>query len=171
MSIWSLTYQQNVFKCYHSDKHFSRFFNYDTHTHPFKGPFSGSTRVSRYRKVKPIWILLKQETVSGSGISWAICKSAPISRQITTPAPHHSVFYRPDALPAAQPTASKHWRHIFLTTRWRQNSTGIDVEQNYVTVTLCIFVYTGWAKNVAQISNHHFVSWHRKLNIDVHFVC
>ena len=26
----------------------------------------------------------------------------------TMPAPHHSVFYRPDALPAAQPTASKH---------------------------------------------------------------
>ena len=60
------------------------------------------------RKVKPIWILLEQETVSGSGISWAICKSAPRSRQITTPAHHHSVFYRPDALPAAQPTASKH---------------------------------------------------------------
>ena len=35
-------------------------------------------------------------------------ESAPRSRQITTPAPHHSVFYRPDALPAAQPTASKH---------------------------------------------------------------
>ena len=63
------------------------------------------------RKVKPIWILLKQETVSGSGISWAVCKSAPRSRQITTPAPHYSVFYRPDALPAAQPTVSKHWRH------------------------------------------------------------
>jgi len=29
-------------------------------------------------------------------------------RQITTPSPHHSVFYRLDALPAAQPTASKH---------------------------------------------------------------
>jgi len=52
------------------------------------------------RKVKPIWILLKQETVSGSGISWAVCKSAPRCRQITMPAPHHSVFYRPDALPA-----------------------------------------------------------------------
>ena len=63
------------------------------------------------RKVNLIWILLKQETVSGSGFSWAICKSAPCSRQITTPAPHHSVFYRPDALPATQPTASKHWRH------------------------------------------------------------
>jgi len=31
--------------------------------------------------------------LSGSGISWAICKSAPSSRQITTPAPHHSVFF------------------------------------------------------------------------------
>ena len=40
------------------------------------------------RKEKPIWILLKQETVSGSGIRWAVCKSAPRSRQITTPAPH-----------------------------------------------------------------------------------
>ena len=44
------------------------------------------------RKAKPIWILLKQETMSGSGISWAICKSAPRSRQITTPAHQHSVF-------------------------------------------------------------------------------
>jgi len=67
------------------------------------------------KKVKPIWILLKQETVSGSGISWAICKSAPCSREKTTPAPHHSVFYRPDALPAAQPTVSKHWRHTEIS--------------------------------------------------------
>jgi len=44
------------------------------------------------RNVKPMWILLKQETVSGSGISWTLCKSAPRSRQITTPAPHQSVF-------------------------------------------------------------------------------
>ena len=73
------------------------------HTHLFNGPVSGTTWVSQYH-VKPIWILLKQETVSGSDISWAICKSAPCSRQITTPAPHHSVFYRLDALPAAQPT-------------------------------------------------------------------
>ena len=79
-----------------------------THTHPFNGPFSGTTRVRRYQKCKTNLDLLKQETVSGSGITWAICKSAPISRQITTPAPHHSVFYRPDALSATQPTASKH---------------------------------------------------------------
>jgi len=32
--------------------------------------------------------------------------------QTTTPTSHHSVFYRPDALPATQPTASKHWRQV-----------------------------------------------------------
>ena len=56
--------------------------------------------------------LLEQEIVSGSSISCAICKSAPWSRHITIPASHHSVFYRVDALPAAQATASKHWRQI-----------------------------------------------------------
>ena len=53
---------------------------------------------------------MKQETVSGSGISLAICKSAHWSRLINTPAPYHWIFCRPDALPATQPTASKHWK-------------------------------------------------------------
>jgi len=44
--------------------------------------------------------LMEQEIVNGSGISWAICKSAPCPRQITTPESHQLVFYRPDALPA-----------------------------------------------------------------------
>ena len=80
------------------------------HTH-LAAIFPGLPGSAGTRKAKPIWILLKQETVSGSGISWAVCKSAPRTRQITTPVPHHSVFYRLDALPAAQPTAPKHWRH------------------------------------------------------------
>ena len=64
-----------------------------THTHTrLTALFPGLPRSAGTRKVKPIWILLKQESVSGSGFSWAICKSAPHSRQITTPAPHHSVF-------------------------------------------------------------------------------
>ena len=59
--------------------------------------------------------------MSGSGIRWATCKSAPRSRQTTMPAPHrcgnlancytlvtYLVLYRPDALPVTQPTASKH---------------------------------------------------------------
>jgi len=83
------------------------------HTHTrLTALYPGLPRWAGTRKVEPVWILLKQVTVSGSGISWAICKSATRSRQITTPAPHHSIFfYRPDALPATQPTASKHWRH------------------------------------------------------------
>jgi len=82
-----------------------------THTHtPFNGPFSGTTRVSRYQKGKPNWILLKQETVSGSGISWAICKSAPSSRQTTTTAPHHSVFTgRMPFLPPSQQHTHRKW--------------------------------------------------------------
>ena len=73
--------------------------------------FLGLPRLAGTRKTKPVWILLKQVTVSGSGIRWAICKSAPCSRQTTMPAPQLSVFYRPDALPATQQTASKHWAY------------------------------------------------------------
>ena len=76
-----------------------------THTHPFNGPFSGTTQVSQYQKGKPIWILLEQEIVSGSGISWAICKSAPCSRQTTMPAPHHSSFLQAGC-PSCRPTNS-----------------------------------------------------------------
>ena len=114
---------------------FETIYAYNTHTHThththtrthartharLTALFPGLPRWAGTRKVKPIWILLKQETASGSGISWAICKSAPCSRQTTTPAPHHSVFYRPDALPAAQPTASKHWRHSALCLQHNQ---------------------------------------------------
>ena len=64
-----------------------------THTHTrLTAPCPGLPGWASTRKVKPIWILLKQETVHGSGISWAICKFAPRIRHITTPAPHHSVF-------------------------------------------------------------------------------
>ena len=67
--------------------------------------FPGLPRWAGTRKVKPIWILLKQQTVSGSGISWAICKSAPRSRQITTPARHHSSFLQAGC-PSCRPTNS-----------------------------------------------------------------
>ena len=50
--------------------------------------------------------------MSGSGISWAICKSAPRSRQITTPAPRHSVF-----TPAVQPTV-KALKAVLCVAAW-----------------------------------------------------
>ena len=43
--------------------------------------------------------------MSGSDTSWAICKSAPRSSQITTSAPHHSVFLQAGC-PSCHPTNS-----------------------------------------------------------------
>jgi len=94
-----------------------------TQTHRLMAPCPGPPRWAGTRKVKLMWILLKQETVSGSGISWAICMSAPRSRQITMPAPHHLVF----ALPAVQLTASKHWRHKCIPAQAKVNNTDTAV--------------------------------------------
>jgi len=59
------------------------------HTHTrLTALFPGLPGWAGTTEVKPIWILLDQEAVSGSGISWAVCKSAPRSRQITMPVPH-----------------------------------------------------------------------------------
>ena len=77
-----------------------------THTHTRLTAFCpGLPGWAGTRKAKPIWISLKQETASGSGISWAICKSAPRCRQVTTPAPHHSVFLQAGC-PSCRPTNS-----------------------------------------------------------------
>ena len=62
--------------------------------HPFNGLLSTTTWVSHYQKGKTSLGLNKarDDRVWGcSGISWTICRqSAPCSRQITTPTPHHS---------------------------------------------------------------------------------
>ena len=46
------------------------------------------------------------------------------------PVPHHSVFYRPDAVPAAQPTASKHWRQYYLYALSHWNRT-VEIFLNF----------------------------------------
>ena len=84
------SHELSILETQDSETAVHKYITTNTHTHPFNSSFS--TRVSRYQKGKTIWILLKQETVSGSGISWAICKSAPRSRQITMPAPTTQFF-------------------------------------------------------------------------------
>ena len=64
---------------------------------PFNGLFSGTTWVSQYQKGKTSLDLNEARDDGGFGMtvafSWTICKqSAPHSRQITTPTPHHSIF-------------------------------------------------------------------------------
>jgi len=64
-----------------------------THTQPFNSPLSGTTQVSLYQKGKTN---LDFTEARDSEWQWHqlghICKSAARSRQITMPAPHHSVF-------------------------------------------------------------------------------
>ena len=56
--------------------------------------------------------------MSGSGISWAICKSAPRSRQITMSPPHHS--FSQAGCPSCCPTNSvKALKAQQLTSSWQ----------------------------------------------------
>ena len=72
--------------------------------------------MSKYQKGKTNLDLLEQEIVSGSGVSAGPYSSLHFAPdRITMPASHSSVFYRPDALHATQPTASKHWRQCNVT--------------------------------------------------------
>jgi len=79
-----------------------------THTHPFNGPFSGSTQVSRYQKGKTN---LDFTEARDSEWQWhqlghmQVCTVLQTDNHASTPP---LSFYRPDALPAAQPAASKH---------------------------------------------------------------
>ena len=84
--------------------------------------FPGLPRWAGTSKVKPIWILLKQETVSGSGISWAICKSAPRSRQTTT------LFFQ-DRCPSCRPTKALKPGHATVANKLHKH-TSISVHVN-----------------------------------------
>ena len=73
--------------------------------HPFNGLFCRTTWESRYQKGQTN-LDLSDGVLGCSGISWTICKqSAPRCRHTNTSSFN---FYRPDALPDAQPTVSKH---------------------------------------------------------------
>ena len=80
-----------------------------TNTHPFTGPLSRTTRVSRYQKGKTS---LDFTETRDSEWQWhqlghmQVCTSLQTDNHTSTPP--LSFLYRPDALPAAQPTASKH---------------------------------------------------------------
>ena len=104
--------------------------------------------------------------MSGSGISWAICKSAPRSRQITTPAPHHSVFYRPDALPAAQPTASKHWRQKANKKPDNADITYTHINRTFSSQIIFNLILFYFAQNHTGITSSNNLHWVRLQSTD-----
>jgi len=80
-----------------------------TTLHPFNGFFSRTTWVIQQQNDKPFWILLEQEMM---GWQWyqldhmqIICTSLQTDNHASN---SPLSFYRPDALPATQPSASKH---------------------------------------------------------------
>ena len=68
--------------------------------------FPGLPGWASTRKVKSIWILLKQETVSGSGISWDICKSACTLLQTDNHASTPPLCFLQAGCPSCRPTNS-----------------------------------------------------------------
>jgi len=79
-----------------------------THTHPLNGPFSGTTQVSQYQKSKNqsgIYWSKRQWVAVASAGPYASLHLARRSRQITTPAPHHSCFLQAGC-PSCRPTNS-----------------------------------------------------------------
>jgi len=81
---------------------------YLTHTHPFNGPLSGTTQVGRYQKGNTNLDICEARD---SEWQWhqlgrmQVCTSLQTDNHDSTPP---LSFYRPDALPAAQPAVSKH---------------------------------------------------------------
>jgi len=59
-----------------------------------------------YQKGKANLDFTEARDSGGCSISWAICKSAPHSRQTTTPAPHHSYVFLQVGCPSCSPTNS-----------------------------------------------------------------
>ena len=96
-----------------------------THTHPFNGPLSGTTRVRRYQKGKTN---LDFTEARDSEWQWhqlgrmQVCTSLQTDNHASTPP---LSFYRPDALPAAQPTVSKHWRRTYTHFNTRYGEVAI----------------------------------------------
>jgi len=80
----------------------------DEHTQPFNSPLFRTTRVSRYQKGKTN---LDFTEARDSEWQWhplgymQVCTSLQTDNHASTPP---LIFYRPDALPATQPAASKH---------------------------------------------------------------
>jgi len=108
----------------------------DTHTR-LTAPLSRTTRVSRYQKGKTS---LDFTEARDSEWQWhqlghmQVCTLLQIDNHTSTPP---LCFYRPDALPATQPTASKHLRQIPPYRQSDQNLRGPHVARQQLSINIC----------------------------------
>jgi len=82
-----------------------------TYTHPFNGPLSGTTRVSRYQKGKTN---LDFTEARDSQWHWLGHMRVCTLLQTTMPAPHHPVFLQAGC-PSCRPTNSIKALSVYLT--------------------------------------------------------
>ena len=73
------------------------------HMHTFNSPFLGLPKWAGTRKVKPIWFYWSKRQWVAVATSGPYV-SAPCSRQITTPAPHHSPVFVQAVCSSSHPT-------------------------------------------------------------------
>jgi len=154
MSIWSLTYQQSVFQRYHNDKHFSEYLP----TSKKGGPYSITER-----KVPELIAVLGSQPVGdvshkpGGGLPLLSARPA-VTPATLKRADTNFAAWKTEAqlVKHCLPKRLRQRRDCDLSpgpsapesstlttrlpshprpTRWRQISTGIDLEQHYVTVT------------------------------------
>ena len=89
-----------------------------TYTHQFNCPLSGTTWVSRYQKGKT-----NLDFTEARDNAWQrhqlghmqVCTSLQTDNHASIP---QLSYLQPGALSAAQPAASKHWRHTYIHTYW-----------------------------------------------------
>ena len=102
--------------------------------HPCNGLFSRTTWVSWHQKGKRFWILLNQQM---TGWQWhQLVHMQIICTALHTDNDHASTsplsFYRTDALPATQPTASKHWRSLIMPKCYQSVLISCNVTNKFI---------------------------------------
>jgi len=137
-----------------------------TYIHQFNGSFSRTTWVSRYRKGKTN---LDVTEARDSEWQWhqlghmQVCTLLQTDNHASTQP--LSFFYWPDALPAAQPTVSKHWRHIQQKcVQWYSSNSNWNSCYELIskTETQNILLIDKWlAKNLLKLEK----KWFRKLEL------
>jgi len=81
--------------------------------------------------------------VSGSGISWAICKSAPRSRKITTPGP--TIQFLAGQMPFLPPNQQC------------QSTEGIRLDKKFITITVIIKLLDCTKKSMSICTFHYTI--------------